>query len=98
MTKRDIFDEAHEQFRRAISRFIEREITPYHKQWEADGQVSREVWLKAGEAGLLCPNVSEDFGGIGADFMYNVVITEELARAGCPPRFYAPHDVAGCAD
>jgi len=91
MTTRTIFTEEHEMFRDAVGKFIEREITPYHEQWEKDGQVSREVWQKAGEAGLLCPNVSEEFGGLGADFMYNVVITEELARAGATGPGFAVH-------
>ena len=42
----------------------------------------REVWRKAGGAGLLCPDVPEEFGGYGADGLYNVVIIEELAKAG----------------
>lgn len=91
MTARTIFTEEHEMFRDAVCKFIEREITPYHDQWEKDGQVSREVWQKAGEAGLLCPNVSEEFGGLGADFMYNVVIAEEMARAGATGPGFAIH-------
>lgn len=91
MTARTIFTEEHDIFRDAVRKFIDREITPYHEQWEKDGQVSREVWQKAGEAGLLCPNVSEKFGGLGADFMYNVVITEEMARAGATGPGFAIH-------
>jgi len=43
----------HDQFRTTARRFIEREIAPHHAQWEKDGVVSRELWRKAGEAGLL---------------------------------------------
>ena len=91
MTTRSLFTEEHDIFRDAVSKFIEREIAPHHEQWEKDGRVSREVWRKAGEAGLLCPNVSEEFGGLGADFMYNVVITEELAKAGATGPGFAVH-------
>ena len=91
MTQRTIFTEEHEMFRDSVQKFIEREITPYHEQWEKEGQVSRELWLKAGEAGLLCPNVSEEYGGLNADFMYNVVITEEIARAGATGPGFAVH-------
>ncbi|NIB38798.1 acyl-CoA dehydrogenase [Pseudomaricurvus alkylphenolicus] len=91
MLPRSIFSEEHDIFRESVRRFIEQEITPYHDEWEKQGQVSRELWLKAGEAGLLCPNVSEEFGGLGADFMYNVVITEELARAGATGPGFAVH-------
>jgi acyl-CoA dehydrogenase len=55
---------------------------PYHAQWEIDKKVPREVWAKAGAAGLLCPDVPEEYGGFGADWLYNVVVIEELAKAG----------------
>ena len=62
---------------------MEKEVVPHHDQWERDGQVSREVWLKAGEAGLLCFDVDEEYGGAGIkDFRYNMVLTEEITRAG----------------
>ncbi len=57
-------------------------MVPFHAQWEEDGVVPREVWRKAGAAGLLCCNVAEAYGGPGAGFLYNVVVIEELARAG----------------
>ena len=63
--------------------FIEKEVTPHHEQWEADGQVSREVWTRAGEQGLLCFDVDEEYGGPGvSDFRYNLVLAEEMTRAG----------------
>ena len=49
-----IYEQEHEDFRRTARAFMEKEVVPFHDQWEKDGQVSREVWLKAGEAGLLC--------------------------------------------
>ena len=64
-------------FREAARRFIATEITPFHPEWEKVGVVPRELWRKAGEAGLLCPNVPAEYGGPGANFLYNVVITEE---------------------
>jgi alkylation response protein AidB-like acyl-CoA dehydrogenase len=82
MLKRRLFEDEHEMFRDSVRLFIEREIAPYHSQWEKDGIVPRDLWLNAGEAGLLCTNISEEFGGLGAGFLYNVVMTEELARAG----------------
>ncbi len=95
MVERTIFSEEHEIFRVAVQRFIEQEITPYHEQWEKDGKVSRNAWRKAGEAGLLCPNVSEEFGGLGADFLYNAVIAEEFAKAGATgPGFSVHSDMA----
>lgn len=70
---------------------LKRKSPPHHEQWEKDGQVSRDIWLKAGEAGLLCPNIAEEYGGMGADYMYNVIITEELARAGATGPGFSVH-------
>jgi acyl-CoA dehydrogenase len=69
-------------FRDAFRKFLEAEVAPYHEQWEQDGQVSREVWRKAGEQGFLGSNVPEQFGGLGLDFGYNCIITEEIAYGG----------------
>lgn len=82
MVPRNIFGEEHEHYRDSVRRFIAAEITPHHRQWEQDGVVSREVWLKAGAAGLLCSNAPVEFGGVGADFKFNAILTEELGRAG----------------
>ncbi|HJP08819.1 MAG TPA: acyl-CoA dehydrogenase family protein [Arenicellales bacterium] len=82
MFERELFSTGHEIFRETVRRFIADEITPFHTQWEKDGQVSREAWRKAGEQGLLCATVPEEYGGSGADFLYSVVVLEELSRAG----------------
>ncbi len=80
---RDIYEEEHRQFRQSFRTFLEREVAPYHAQWERDGQVAREVWLKAGEQGFLGMNVPEAYGGPGlSDFRFNNIIAEECARAG----------------
>ncbi len=81
MLPRPIFSEEHHIFRDSVRRFIEKEITPHHDQWEKDGIVSRDVWLAAGEAGLLGCSVPEEYGGAGGDFLHTVVVGEELARA-----------------
>ncbi len=78
-----IYEQEHEDFRKTCRAFMEKEVVPHHDQWEKDGQVSREVWLKAGEAGLLCFDVDEEYGGAGVkDFRYNMVLIEEVTRAG----------------
>jgi len=82
MIPRTIFSEEHDLFRDTVRRFVDTEITPHHAKWEKDGKVSREVWLKAGEAGILCPSVPEQYGGPGGDFLMTVIVSEELARAG----------------
>ena len=95
MIPRYIFTEEHEQFRDSVKKFIAAEVTPYHRQWEKDGKVSREVWLKAGANGFLCSNAPEEYGGAGVDFKYNAIFTEELGRAGITgPGFGVHSDMA----
>jgi alkylation response protein AidB-like acyl-CoA dehydrogenase len=80
---RPLMEAEHEAFRRTVQAFVAREVTPHHESWEAEGRVSREVWTRAGEQGLLCFDVPEVYGGPGvADFRYNAVVAEELARVG----------------
>jgi alkylation response protein AidB-like acyl-CoA dehydrogenase len=79
---RTVFNEEHEAFRATVRAFVDKEIAPHHAQWEKDGAVSREVWLKAGKAGLLLANVPEEYGGGGADFGMSAVVIEEICRAG----------------
>ena len=79
---RTIFAPEHEQFRDTARRFLETELAPHHAQWEKDKIVPREIWRKAGDMGLLCPNMPEEYGGAGGDWLYNVVVIEELSRLG----------------
>jgi alkylation response protein AidB-like acyl-CoA dehydrogenase len=83
MIARTIFDSDLEGFRDTVRKFLENEAVPYHAQWEKDGQVSRELWNKAGEMGFLCPTAPEEYGGLGCDFRYSAVIMEEISRSGC---------------
>jgi alkylation response protein AidB-like acyl-CoA dehydrogenase len=81
--QRRIFEPEHEQFREVVARFAQSEIAPHHLDWEREGIVPREIWLRMGELGLLCTDVPEEYGGGGMpDFRYNLVITEELMRVG----------------
>lgn len=80
MIPRIVFSADHDIFRRAVRRFVEQEILPHHAEWEADGQVSRDLWRKAGDHGLLCSFVPEEYGGPGGDFLHTVIVIEELAR------------------
>ena len=82
MIARTVFESEHEMFRDSLRKFLEAEAVPYHAQWEKDGQVSRELWSKAGAQGYLCPTVPEAYGGVEADFRYNAVVDEEVARLG----------------
>lgn len=79
---RTAFDEDHGLFRDTVRRLFERELIPNLDKHEEEGIVGREFWLACGEAGLLCPTVKEEYGGLGLDFGYNAVVAEELAYAG----------------
>lgn len=88
------FTSDHEMFRDTVRRWVVNEVTPYHDQWEKDGVVPRETWRKAGEAGLLCCTMPEEYGGAGGDFLYSAVVIEELARAGASgPGFSLQSDI-----
>ncbi|MFI1584018.1 acyl-CoA dehydrogenase family protein [Embleya sp. NPDC020630] len=73
----------HIAFRESVREFFQREVVPFHDQWEKDGIVDRSLWLKAGKQGLLGIDVDERFGGGGvADFRYLAIASEELTRVG----------------
>ena len=94
MIPRTLFAAEHELFRATVRRFIAREITPFHQDWEAAGMVPRTLWRRAGEAGLLCCDVAERYGGMGADFLYSTILIEEMARVGATgPTFYLQSDI-----
>ncbi|PCJ87570.1 MAG: acyl-CoA dehydrogenase [Flavobacteriales bacterium] len=80
---RTIYTEEHELFRQAVKDFYQKEIVPYHDQWEEDKQISREAWEKAGQMGFLCTGMPEEYGGAGLDFRYSAILIEELIKTGC---------------
>ena len=82
MIPRTLFSTEHDIFRESVRRFVQTELAPHHADWEDAGFVPREAWRAAGAAGLLCCQISEAYGGPGGDFLFNVVVTEEMARAG----------------
>lgn len=94
MIPRTLFDPDHEIFRDTVRRYIATEITPHHADWEKAGIVPREAWLKAGQAGLLCTGVPEEYGGMGGDFLHSTILVEEMARAGATaPTFYLHSEI-----
>ena len=81
--QRTLFDDEHELFRDSVRAFIAKELAPHHEEWEEAGIVDRELFTKAGAQGFLGMAVPEALGGGGVeDFRYNVVIAEEIQRAG----------------
>ena len=90
--QRNIFEADHDSFRDTVRTFCEKEIVPNHKEWEAAGIVPRDIWLKAGEIGLLGFMMPEEFGGGGIeDFRFNAVLQEELTRVGASGVAFALH-------
>ena len=79
--KRNLFTPEHELFRATAREFFQREVVPHQERWMEAGIVDREAWRKAGEAGLLCPWLPDEYGGPGGDFLHSVIVIEELARA-----------------
>ncbi len=81
--ERSIFDQDHDLFRASFRQFVEKEVLPHHQQWEADGIVPRDLFLAAGRSGFLAMAAPQALGGGGVeDFRYNLIIGEELQRAG----------------
>ena len=72
----------HEMFRKALRKMLDKEAYPYFEQWEKERQIPRSFWEKLGENGFLCPMVGEQYGGLGLDFGYAMILTEELERVG----------------
>lgn len=94
MIERSLFSEEHTLFRASARRFVEERIAPFHAEWEKAGQVSREVWAEAGAGGFLCCSVPEEYGGVGADFTFGAIFTEELARVGSTgPAFHLHSEI-----
>jgi acyl-CoA dehydrogenase len=79
---RTALNEDHEMFRDTVRKVFDRELIPNLNRFEEEGIVDRKFWLACGEAGMLCPTVKEEYGGLGLDFGYNAVVAEELAYAG----------------
>jgi acyl-CoA dehydrogenase len=74
------YAEEHRIFRDAVRKFLDKEVVPHIEEWEEAGIVPRSLWKKAGEQGFLCMWVPEEYGGMGADFLYSVIMTEETTK------------------
>src|SRR6476469_609464 len=74
-------DDDIESFRDLVRTFFEKECAPHEARWNEQQHVDREIWLKAGELGLLCPSVPEEYGGGGGTFAHEAVLAEEQIRA-----------------
>ena len=72
----------HIMFRDSLRKFLEKEAVPNYDLWEKERLIPKSFWKKLGEMGFLCPQVDEEYGGLGLDFSFGVIIGEELERVG----------------
>jgi acyl-CoA dehydrogenase len=95
---RRVYDEEHNQFRETVRRFAASKIAPDFARWEEAGIIDRSLWGAGGAAGLLCPQVPEEFGGAGGDFRHNAVVIEELSYSGFagPATDFSVHNDVCC--
>ena len=90
---RALFSPEHHAFRDTVRRFLDATIAPNLDRHEADGIVERAAWEKAGESGLLCPQVPEAYGGLGLDFGFNAIVAEEISYLGSAVGFTLQSDI-----
>jgi alkylation response protein AidB-like acyl-CoA dehydrogenase len=90
---RSLFSPEHHAFRDTVRRYLAAVIEPRLDAHERDGIVEREAWRQAGAAGLLCPQVPEQFGGPGLDFAFNAIVSEELSYLGSAAGFSLQSDI-----
>ncbi|XP_056391188.1 long-chain specific acyl-CoA dehydrogenase, mitochondrial isoform X2 [Hyla sarda] len=88
---RSIFNADHDIFRESVRRFFQQEVAPYHAEWEKAGQVSRELWEKAGQQGLLGAAIPEEHGGIGGDILSSAIVWEEQMYVNCTGPGFSLH-------
>ncbi|WP_122072645.1 acyl-CoA dehydrogenase family protein [Pseudophaeobacter sp. EL27] len=65
----------------SLREFYAKEMVPHEERWQKQGHIDREFWNKAGEMGILCASVPEEYGGMGGDFRHEAVIATEQFRA-----------------
>jgi acyl-CoA dehydrogenase len=83
LLNREIYaSEEHKMMQKMIQDFINNEIIDHIEEWEEKGMVSRDIWERAGDLGLLCIDVPEHYGGSGLDFSFSALFIEELAKEG----------------
>ncbi|MEJ8858280.1 acyl-CoA dehydrogenase family protein [Variovorax robiniae] len=80
--RRSWSDEDLELYRDNVVRFIETEMVPHDEEARKAGHVGHAIWRKAGEIGLICADIPEEYGGGGGDFRHEAVFYEEAARRG----------------
>ena len=89
------YTEEHLLFKDAVANFMKKEAVPHQERWDKAGIVDRDIWTKAGEMGLLCMDMPEEYGGMGLkDFRYNAILQEVMIDLGVDgPGFPLQNDI-----
>lgn len=82
MGANDPISEDLQLYRDMLIRCLEKEVIPHYDQWEKDHWMPKEAWLTLGAAGMLGPDMPEEYGTAGAPFEVNLMILEETCRLG----------------
>ena len=90
---RTAYNEDHEAFRETVRKVFAEHMEPHLDSHEEEGIVPREAWKALGDAGMLCPTVAEENGGLGLDFGFNCVLAEELSYMGSSAGFTLQNDI-----
>ena len=74
------YTDDHRIFRETVRKFLDKEVSPFVDEWEEAGMVPRSIWKRMGDEGFLCMDIPEEYGGLGADWLYSVILQEELPK------------------
>lgn len=83
MGYRPYFTEEHDELRKVVRRFVEKEVAPYVNEWEQQGAFPLEILKRMGDLGFLGLKYPVEMGGQGGDYFAAIVFAEELAKCGC---------------
>ena len=88
---RSIFNADHDMFREQVRRWMRERLAPLQSSFEEEGQPSREIWKEMGNQGMLGVSIPAEVGGIGASFLEEAIVAEEMSYANCASPAMAVH-------
>merc|ERR1719282_1278629 len=88
---RNIFNSDHDMFRSQVRRWMRERLAPLQASFEENGQPTKEIWLEMGNQGMLGVSIPAEVGGIGASFLEEAIVAEEMSYANCASPAMAVH-------